>query len=137
MPQARTRPGELVRDAWLGRSLALPRESRLALGPAVEVETVRRIFREYASGQSLRSICRTLNIEGAKSPRGREWQSSGLVSVLRNEAYIGDFVWNTQRKGKYVAIVGGELTTDPQRGLNDESDRIVFAEHHPAIIDRQ
>ena len=112
-------------------------DGRLQRGNPSEVETVRLIFREYLGGHSLRSICQILNGDGIRSARGGNWTVSAMARMLKNVAYAGDFKWNGERKAKYVGIQAGELTTDAQRGTTDESDWIVFRDHHPAIIDRQ
>ena len=109
---------------------------RLQLGDPAEIETVRRIFREYLSGHSLRSICRSLNADGIKSSRGGTWSVSVISSILKNVAYVGDFKWNGNRKAKYTGIQAGELTTAAPQGPTDESDWIFFRDHHPALIDR-
>jgi DNA invertase Pin-like site-specific DNA recombinase len=111
-------------------------DGRLQLGDASEIETVRRIFREYLSGHSLRSICQGLNADGIKSSRGGRWTASALATILHNVAYAGDFKWNANRSAKYVGIQADELTTDTQRGPTAEEDWILFRDHHPAIIDR-
>jgi hypothetical protein len=111
-------------------------DGRLQLGDPSEIETVRRIFREYLSGHSLRSICQSLNSDGIKSARGGNWTASALATILHNVAYVGDFKWNANRKAKYVGIQAGELTADAQRGPTAEEDWILFRNHHPAIIQR-
>lgn len=69
-----------------------------------QAEVVRRIYREYASGVAPRAICASLNREGVKPPRGREWRVSALVGtasrlngLLVNPIYIGRPVFNRQR----------------------------------------
>ena len=65
---------------------------------------IRRIFRDYADGQSPRSIARGLNAEGVSGPRGGSWTASLLLGgaaretgLLRNQLYVGLRVWNRQR----------------------------------------
>jgi len=70
-----------------------------------EAEIVRRIFRDYAAGQSLQAIAFALNHEGIpfpaqKTERGRHrrgWAVSSVRVILRNEKYIGEWVWNKRR----------------------------------------
>jgi DNA invertase Pin-like site-specific DNA recombinase len=77
--------------------------TRLEIEPE-QAETVRRIFREYASGLSLRAIARGLNADGVMSPmpyRGQRrpsWSPGCLSVMLRNERYRGVVVWNRTRK---------------------------------------
>jgi site-specific DNA recombinase len=65
---------------------------------------VRRIFREFASGKSPRSIARDLNREKIAGPDGAAWIDSTIrghakrhTGLLNNELYIGKLVWNRQR----------------------------------------
>jgi site-specific DNA recombinase len=67
-------------------------------------EVVRRIFRDYAAGTSLGDLINALNREGVAAPadgRGYKaiagWSKSLLFFVLRNERYIGQFVWNKRQ----------------------------------------
>jgi DNA invertase Pin-like site-specific DNA recombinase len=69
-----------------------------------EVEIVRRIFREFATGKSPRVIAHTLNKEYVPSPRGEGWGQSTIngnaergTGILNNELYIGHLVWNRLR----------------------------------------
>ncbi len=66
-----------------------------------QAEVVRRIFREFASGLSGRTIATGLNREGIPSPFGGEWAASTIngnlkrrSGMLYNEAYIGLLVFN-------------------------------------------
>ncbi|SNR44386.1 recombinase family protein [Puniceibacterium sediminis] len=65
---------------------------------------VRRIFDDYASGQSPRKIASSLNEEGIPSPSGGKWNDSTIRGnakkrdgMLRNEAYIGIIVYGRNR----------------------------------------
>ena len=66
---------------------------------------VRTIFEMYASGQSLGSILKWLNTSAtgapaddwAKKTTGRGWSKSLLYAILRNERYVGEFVWNRRK----------------------------------------
>jgi hypothetical protein len=95
-------------------------DGTLSTGERVIEETeaalVRRIFADYASGLSPRSIARTLNGAGIQGPRGGRWTASLLLGnalretgILRNRLYSGEIVWNRQRfikdptSGKRVA----------------------------------
>ncbi|MER9864065.1 recombinase family protein [Mesorhizobium sp. M0185] len=66
-----------------------------------QAEVVRRIFREFAAGQSARAIAAGLNKEGIPSPFGGAWGASTINGNLKrrsgflyNEAYIGLLVFN-------------------------------------------
>lgn len=67
-------------------------------GPPEAVATVRAIFRRYViTGLSLRALAATLNDEGAPSPSGRGWSAARLPPVLRQEAYVGTYVYGRVR----------------------------------------
>ncbi|MEQ9190988.1 MAG: recombinase family protein [Alphaproteobacteria bacterium] len=66
-----------------------------------EAATVRRIFRDYAAGQSPRSIARKLNAEGVPGPEGRTWIDTTIrgqvergTGILNNSLYVGRIEWN-------------------------------------------
>lgn len=75
-----------------------------------EAETVRRIFREYARGDSPRAIAAGLNRDGVPAPRGRSgdqsfWRASTIYGdkvrrngLLHNRLYIGELVFGRTRK---------------------------------------
>lgn len=107
------------------------------INPA-EVEVVRRIFREFATGISPLTIARKLNAEGIPGPGGRRWIDTTIrghaerrTGILRNELYIGRLVWNRLR---YVK--------DPETGrrvsrLNPPSEVIVSDVPHLRIVDEE
>jgi site-specific DNA recombinase len=69
-----------------------------------QAEVIRRIFRDYAAGQSAKAIAFALNKEGIPAPTGGDWGFSTINGnpkrgngILNNEMYIGKIVWNRQR----------------------------------------
>jgi site-specific DNA recombinase len=72
---------------------------------AAEAEVVRRIFRDYASGRSLKAIAHALNAEGVlfpakdtkRGPVRRGWAVSTIGVILGNEKYAGTWIWNKTR----------------------------------------
>jgi DNA invertase Pin-like site-specific DNA recombinase len=67
----------------------------LALGPAEEVEAVRRIYRAFVEeGRSEREIAAELNARGVWTDLGRAWTRGMVHQVLINPKYAGDNVWN-------------------------------------------
>jgi DNA invertase Pin-like site-specific DNA recombinase len=69
-----------------------------------EAEIIRRVFRDFASGHSPRTIARRLNDERIAGPDGALWTDSTLrghaargTGLLNNELYIGKLVWNRLR----------------------------------------
>jgi site-specific DNA recombinase len=72
---------------------------------AEKADIVRRIFREYASGQSVRAIAERLNTERVAGPRGGLWKASTLLGsvkrgdgILRNRLFAGELVHNRTSK---------------------------------------
>ena len=70
---------------------------------AEEAAVIRRIFTDYASGLSPRTIARALNRDGVPGPRGGQWTASLIlgnavreIGLLRNRLYAGERVWNRQ-----------------------------------------
>jgi DNA invertase Pin-like site-specific DNA recombinase len=69
-----------------------------------QAAVIRRIFADYDSGLSSRTIAMALNREGVPGPMGREWGPSTIhgnrergTGILNNELYIGRLVWNRLR----------------------------------------
>ncbi|MBK5927294.1 recombinase family protein [Rhodobaculum claviforme] len=76
-----------------------------------EAAVVRRIFSDYAAGQSARRIAIALNAEGIPAPRSGKgtgtWTASTIsgnwqrgTGILNNELYVGVRVWNRLSYGK-------------------------------------
>jgi len=132
---------------WL---CAVPYGYRLTGGknPAIVVEeecaeVVRKIFQMYADGYGYRKIANFLtdcNIptprmydeqrhiaEGgeAESRAKAQWSIVSISEILRNDFYIGTF---RQAKYKRNKINGADVKTD-------ESEHIVFENHHEPIVD--
>jgi hypothetical protein len=79
------------------------------LGVRLEIDesqaaTVRRIFADYAAGDSIKTIAKRFNAEGVISPapyRGQRhpsWAPSAISVMLHNERYRGIVTWNRTRK---------------------------------------
>ena len=69
-----------------------------------EAQIIRRIFEEYSSGQSPKSIAHRLNREDIPGPNSGKWGPSTIygnwrrgTGILNNELYAGRIVWNRQR----------------------------------------
>ena len=115
-------------------------ESRKMVIDPVATETVRIIFDMYASKKSIADIEKRLYDEGRPTPAAWKkhrwktanteefqciWQKSVILSILRDEQYIGTYV-----AGKTRTIE----VANPNRARNDEADWIKIPDHHPAII---
>ncbi|WP_331000131.1 recombinase family protein [Acetobacter garciniae] len=101
-----------------------------------EADTIRRIFRAFAAGQSPRSIAVELNKEGVPGPLGRAWGDTSIrghvsrgTGILHNELYAGVLVWNRQRFIKDPST--GKRVSRP----NPESQWIRTEVPHLKIVD--
>ena len=81
-----------------------------------EAIIIRRIFEEFLQGRSPRAIAKTLNAENVPGSKGHPWRDTTIrghhtrrTGILRNDLYVGRFVWNKQhyvkdpRTGKRLA----------------------------------
>lgn len=79
------------------------------LGVKLEVDTeqaatIRRIFRRYAAGHSMKRIAIDLNDDGIASPQpqkgrvARSWCPSSVHHILHNERYRGVVTWGRTKK---------------------------------------
>lgn len=61
-----------------------------------EAETVRAIFRAFADGTSIKAIVADLNARGVSGRHGvgRRWSPSTVSRILKNEKYVGRWLWN-------------------------------------------
>lgn len=55
-----------------------------------EAEVVRRIYKSFLRGQSIRMIKGWLDAEGIAPRKGKEWSHSSIENLLKNEKYCGD-----------------------------------------------
>ena len=70
-----------------------------------EAKVVRRMFEMAAEGLGCKAIAATLNAEGIRAPhdggrgnkRARGWGHTTIRHMLRNENYVGVFVWNRHK----------------------------------------
>ncbi len=99
-----------------------------------DAETVRRIFRTYAGGYSLKRIAHELNKEGVRSPEpqngrvSRSWCVSSIRHILHNRRYTGKLIWNTKRK---VRVPGTGRRVYRRR---PESDWVTVDAPHLRIV---
>jgi site-specific DNA recombinase len=101
-----------------------------------EAGIIERIFKEFAAGNSPKTIAHRLNNEGIAGPRGKHWGPSTIygnwrrgTGILNNELYIGRLVWNRQ---KYIK---DPTTGKRQARLNPEKDWIIEEVPNLRIID--
>jgi DNA invertase Pin-like site-specific DNA recombinase len=67
----------------------------LVHGPAIEVDTVKRIFKSFVSdGKYLSEIASELNADQIRSTRGRRWCGEVIGKILENEKYTECIIFN-------------------------------------------
>ena len=82
---------------------------RVLPGTADERAIVKWIFQEYLQGKLQSDICRQLNLRGVLTKSGRPWRKDAIGAILKNEAYIGNLVYNrVSRK------LGSKITKNPR-----------------------
>ncbi len=91
-----------------------------------EAEAVRIIFDMYSKGYGYSLICEELNRRGLKTKLGRAFGKGSIADILRNEKYIGRYVWN-----KRLSKKSGNRQYKP----DDQITRIDGA--LPAIISKE
>jgi len=103
---------------------------------AEEADTIRRIFREFASGKSPKAIAVDLNRDGVPGPLGRAWGDTSIrghasrgTGIVNNELYTGVLVWNRLRFVKDPST--GKRVSRP----NPESQWIRTEVPHLRIVD--
>ena len=74
-------------------------------------QIVKKIFELYISGEGAKEIAKYLN---ANYSQFKRWKKNNVLEILRNEIYIGNFLWNRESK--------------------DDSEVIRVLNCHPAII---
>ena len=94
-----------------------------------EAQIVREIFSRYANGEGYIGILRYLNGMGFRTKRGNPFGKNSLYSILENEKYVGNFVFNK----KLEKDVAGKR--NPQ--LKPREEWIVVEDAIPAIIDKE
>lgn len=101
-----------------------------------QADIVRRIFREYISGLSGRTIAASLNRDKIPSPRGGQWNASAINGhktrrngILNNELYNGRIVYNRQ------TFLKNPETGKRTARINPEKDWIIKYVPELKIID--
>lgn len=93
-------------------------------------KTIRRIFNMFAyEGKSANQIAKILTCEGVPTLRQTyKWYSKTIISILRNEKYVGDLL---QRKMVVANYLDHKLVVN-----EDDSTKVFHANHHEPIISR-
>lgn len=92
-----------------------------------QAQVVKQIFSDYLSGTGIHDIAASLNKKGIPTKKGAHWQHSTISSILTNEKYTGDVIFQ-------------KTYTDAQfnRHANTgEKDQYFCEGHHKAIISHE
>jgi DNA invertase Pin-like site-specific DNA recombinase len=94
-----------------------------------EAATVRMIFEDYIKGLGGSGIARKMRELGVQNPRGGEWNTVRVISIIKNEKYTG----NALLQKRYVA---DHLT---KRLVNNKGELPMYdaADTHPAIVSQE
>jgi DNA invertase Pin-like site-specific DNA recombinase len=112
---------------------------RLALGSKDDTAVVRWIFEQFVLDRnSYAEICRKLNQANIANHHGRPWTGSMIRSILRNENYVGNVVYN-----RTSSRLGQKLVNNPrERWIRSDVvlapiiDRDLFSRAQKIIDDR-
>lgn len=92
-----------------------------------EAKIIKIIYKLYASGLSFYAVAKELTNRGIKTPFGKnKWYVSTVKSILTNEKYKGDALW---QKG-YIA----DFLQKTRKENKGEIPQYYVEEHHEAII---
>jgi site-specific DNA recombinase len=87
-----------------------------------EAEFIRRIFKMFHAGESLRSISRALTDEAVSTRHGKRWNPSTIRTILVNPRYAGRAIYQgrpTGEPGNWEPLVTSEVFDLVQARLND------------------
>jgi len=120
-----------------------PEDKHLLVIDPPAAEVVKRLFREFAGGDSGRNIAAKLNADGADTPaeyyfkqtgkratrgdNGQQWGSTTIMQLLKNQVYIGNMVQCKRKVSSFKTKK--RLVTCPD-------DWVVVEDTHEPIIDR-
>ncbi|MDG4881979.1 recombinase family protein [Mesorhizobium sp. WSM4884] len=103
----------------------------LVPGPPGEIATVRWIFDHFVKTRKTElQIARLLNKRSVLTDRGRPWTRESMHSLLTNENYIGNSVWNRSS----TRLKGCHVSNPPEQWVRAENvlepivDRKVFSQ---------
>ena len=90
---------------------------------------VRLIFQKYTNeGKGAYTIARELREQGIKSRTEKDWSSTAVLRILRNEKYVGDLC---QKK-----TFTPDFLTHRKQYNHGEEEIIYLENHHAGVIDR-
>jgi len=98
----------------------------LTHGPAHEIELVRWIFSMFVQGKKVEyEIAKLLNERGLRNHRGNVWKGHTVRYVLKNENYIGNYVWNR----KSFKLRKNVVRNGPESWMRTEGAFEAIVEH--------
>lgn len=104
---------------------------------AAEARVVRMIFETYtASNGTLLAVGEKLNRDGIPAPSGKAWHRNAVRRILRNQTYVGDYVWGKTMSGRYHVRVGDEIVVRRGSKKRTSNEPIVHRDVLPALISR-
>ncbi|MGH3556428.1 recombinase family protein [Mycobacterium sp.] len=95
-----------------------------------EADVVRRIFKAFDGGESLRSLARSLTADGVPTRSGRPWNTRTIRDMLTNPRYAGWAVYHREIatddngnrvRGQWEPLVSIEMFDVVQARLSDPS----------------
>ena len=105
-----------------------------------QAKIIRRIFTEYANGDSPRKIAAGLSSDSVTTPSGgTEWNHQTLISgggkkrggIIGNRLYIGELIWNQQ-----FSVKDPDTGTESKRARPENEHTIVSVPHLRIVDDR-
>ena len=97
---------------------------RLQAGSDHEATTVRWIFHQFVVGRkSYSEISRQLNRAKLDNPNGRPWNDGMICTILKNENYIGNIVYNrtSRRLGQKLVRIPSTYGSEALRLYHQSS----------------
>ena len=95
-----------------------------------EAATVREIFRQYVEGKTPTEIANYLIRNNYVKANGRrDWTNVAIISILRNEKYVGDVLCQKTYTEDYL--------THKTRVNEGEKTQYLIQNNHEGIIDRE
>ena len=105
------------------------REGRMEINEE-GAKIVRLIFHKFVEeGKGTHVIARELGEAGIKPMRAREWQSTVILRMLRNEKYCGDLV----QKKTYTP----DFLSHEKKYNRGQEEFVIIRDHHAPIISRE
>lgn len=112
---------------------------RVRPGTPDESAVVSWIFEEFVKGKRQADIVRELNRRGVRRKNGRRWNRSLMSCLLRNEAYIGNLVWNrySQKLGAKKTRNQSDLWIRTEGCYEPTIDKDLFVKASKALDERR